>query len=293
MRLQVIINSDGRDNKQPPGSPPRHTIVPGLVKEFLYTFPDDANNKDAIGIRVMQNPEHNSISEWYNRQSFNKGAPQSIMVDGYKALRDGRTVYVMAPNDSDGDGAAIDHIYTNIYLLSVSDNAASATQDIFNQLLANWRFAANIVEPANRVALRRDATRLSDMRLMVDILESRVNLPTLASGSFLPNLSVSVWPSWRAALSSDLGKTLPVDPQNNIVCSAQYDPATCFSRSQNPKFECLAGSHIYQYQYAPDSPPDFTLKANLEYQSLSWAHPSGGRWRTGNAESCVNTYYGK
>lgn len=292
MRLQIIISSDGRDNKQSPGSPPRHTIVPGLIKEFLYTFPDDDKNNDAIGIRVMQNPEHDSISEWYSQQSFNKGAPQSIMVDGYKALRDGRTVYVAAPNDSDGENSHSGALYTNIYLISLSDGALASTTDIFNQLLANWRLAANILQSENREALRRDHTRLLDLRLMADALESRANLPILTSGSFLPNMSASVWPSWKGALAADLGKALPLDPINDAVCKADYDQTTCYEKDSSPQFQCLSGSRVYQYKYSP-SARDFSITANLEYRSTNWAHPSASLWRVVTGDECANISYGR
>ncbi|MBI4812446.1 hypothetical protein HY798_03350, partial [Candidatus Falkowbacteria bacterium] len=48
---------------------------------------------DAIAIRVIPNYSHYSPSRWYSQQGFT-GSPQSLTVDGYEAVRDGRTVYV-------------------------------------------------------------------------------------------------------------------------------------------------------------------------------------------------------
>jgi hypothetical protein len=62
--------------------------------------PPGGNNqivsRDAIGLRIVPNPEHFSPLQWYNKNITVKGAPQSLMVDGYEAVRDGRTVYVNA-----------------------------------------------------------------------------------------------------------------------------------------------------------------------------------------------------
>ncbi len=62
--------------------------------------PGPGNNqiisKDAIGLRVVPNPEHYSPLQWYQYNIKVKGAPQSLVVDGYEAVRDGRTVYVNA-----------------------------------------------------------------------------------------------------------------------------------------------------------------------------------------------------
>lgn len=53
-------------------------------------------SRDAIGLRVVPNPEHFSPLIWYEKNIKVKGAPQSLIVDGYEAVRDGRTVYVNA-----------------------------------------------------------------------------------------------------------------------------------------------------------------------------------------------------
>lgn len=54
------------------------------------------SSRDAIGLRVLPNPEHFSPLLWYQKNIKLKGAPQSLIVDGYEAVRDGRTVYINA-----------------------------------------------------------------------------------------------------------------------------------------------------------------------------------------------------
>ena len=51
-------------------------------------------SSDVIGIRIIPNPNNYSIDRWYKSQGFS-GSPQKLTVDGYEAIRDGRTVYVM------------------------------------------------------------------------------------------------------------------------------------------------------------------------------------------------------
>jgi cysteine-rich repeat protein len=119
----------------------------GLVKEFLWPRAD--NNKEVIGIRVFKNTDHYSPVEWY-RAVFDpqhQGNPSSLIVDDYQAIREGRTTYVSAADASDKktDGTASDstnnaQLYTNVYLISYSENANQDTLDIYNQLVDNLRF---------------------------------------------------------------------------------------------------------------------------------------------------------
>src|SRR3989339_722587 len=93
---------------------------------------------DAIAIRVIPNSEHLSAKNWYKRQGFT-GSPQSVIVDGYNGVRDGRTVYVNVSNVDDSGC-----IYTNIYLISYNQNAERVTMDIFSQIISHWKFNTNI-----------------------------------------------------------------------------------------------------------------------------------------------------
>ncbi len=92
---------------------------------------------DAIAVRVISNPAHYSALYWYKAQGF-IGSPLSLTVDGYEAVRDGRTVYVNAANVSSSN------FYTNIYLLSYNQEAEPETIDIFSQILSHWKFNINM-----------------------------------------------------------------------------------------------------------------------------------------------------
>ncbi len=148
-----------------------------------------ANNqvasRDAIGLRVIPNPEHYSPLQWYNSNIKVKGAPQSLMVDGYEAVRDGRTVYINAakvtrikrcngsgvictsdrvckemPNGGDTFLPSLftetayaascmltaeTDLFTNIYVISFNQDPEDATTDIFGQILQYWKFNANVM----------------------------------------------------------------------------------------------------------------------------------------------------
>ena len=101
-----------------------------------------APSPDAIAIRVMPNLGHLSPLKWYGENIKLQGSPQVLTVDGYEAVRDGRTVYVNAAN------IAGSSLYTNIYIISYNQAAEDQTVDIFGQILAHWKFNANVSDPA-------------------------------------------------------------------------------------------------------------------------------------------------
>ncbi|MFC1678218.1 hypothetical protein ACFLZ9_00595 [Patescibacteria group bacterium] len=106
------------------------------------------NPLDAIALRILPNLEHHSALHWYQKQGF-EGSPQSMQVDGYEAVRDGRTVYVNAANIDDRGTAspADDLLHTNIYLISYNQAAENVTQDIFGRMLKKWKFNTNKETP--------------------------------------------------------------------------------------------------------------------------------------------------
>ena len=106
---------------------------------FLTAQATAAENTDAIAVRVIPNATHYGIDRWYNEQGY-KGSPQKLIVDGYEAIRDGRTVFVNASNVENGK------IYTNIYLISYNQEPDNTTLDILGQLVSHWKFNNNLPE---------------------------------------------------------------------------------------------------------------------------------------------------
>lgn len=99
---------------------------------------------DAIAVRVLPNPNHYSAARWYKSQGFS-GSPQALLVDGYDAVRDGRTVYVNAANVDEASHL----IYTNIYLISYNQNPNFKTIDVLGQIVDHWRFNSNLNTPGH------------------------------------------------------------------------------------------------------------------------------------------------
>ncbi len=257
---------------------------------FKDAFGQSASS-DAIAIRVISNPEHYSALRWYEEQGFS-GSPQSLVVDGYNAVRDGRTVYVAAANidDHNTDDISDDNLYTVIYLISYNKEAEQETIDIFSQILKHWKFNTNIITtgicedadsvcvldsdcPQGKLCFSQKAKIIRDVRRLADLADIKTVLddyerqykkfPVLTSGSYLPHKSLSVWPSWNNSLSRDLGIVLPIDPINRLgdCGDSRFNPITCWdekaqefadSNPADPAFNLPNGSQVYIYTVSDD-----------------------------------------
>jgi len=240
-----------------------------------------AASPDAIAIRIIPNSDHYSAERWYKEQGF-LGSPQTLSVDGYEAIRDGRTVYVNAANIVGGA------LYTNIYLISYNQSAETATEDIFSQILSHWKFNTNISGVGNcgdsetaclsdadcpdnsycsspKAKITRDVKRLADLADMEIVLEEYYNshdgqYPRLSAGTYLPGITVSTWPSWQETLAKELNQgSLPIDTINKLGdCGAtNFDPITCWDEKGkmfadpepgNDIFELPDNSRVYVYE---------------------------------------------
>ncbi|NTW21948.1 LamG domain-containing protein [Candidatus Falkowbacteria bacterium] len=125
-----------------------YLLTPAILLSLCIGWAIAAPSPDAIGVRVAPNPKHYSALRWYQEQGF-KGSPQSLIIDGYEAIRDGRTVYIDASNIVEGAPANSqltigDQLYTNIFIISYNQDAEKSTEDIFGQILSNWKFNNNI-----------------------------------------------------------------------------------------------------------------------------------------------------
>ena len=172
--------------------------MPGLVSSSSVS-------PDAIATRVIPNPEHLGPLSWYRANIKNQGSPQSMYVDGYEAVRDGRTVYANVANIDSSNNK----FYTNIYLISFSQDVEQATQDIFGQMLIHWKFNVNLGDEQKQ-GVRNDTKRLADLAEIKQSLENYKRThngvyPPLSAGSYVSGKSISVWPSWQGTLAKELG----------------------------------------------------------------------------------------
>jgi cysteine-rich repeat protein len=124
-------------------------------KEWILRHP---TLPEAIGIRVVENNDYLPVGAWFTAQGF-AGAPKAMVVDGYRALQDGRTTYVGTSVRSGGEEQPV------VVALSYSEGASPATLDVFNQLVANLRFHA--AEEGNDVVSNAQVCRNADATLLL------------------------------------------------------------------------------------------------------------------------------
>lgn len=91
---------EGVEDDLPDLLEPRASELPGtqpkvdfFLKEYLMPVPATG---DVIGVRVYSNVNHYSPAMWYQKNVNVQGSPQRFLVDGYEAIKDGRSVYVSA-----------------------------------------------------------------------------------------------------------------------------------------------------------------------------------------------------
>ncbi len=274
-----------------------YSTTDNILKEYLFEVNDGSG--DAIGYRVVTNSDYLSPLAWYTAQGFS-GSPSVTTADGFQAVKDGRTTYIAAVNQS---GATL---YPNIYVISYNEGASDSTIAIYDQLLANLSFATNVSDVAlcsdgsayttetctadadcatgetcanNKIKLTRDVKRLADLRTISSEVSTysstyaTSDVPTLGSGTFVRGLGASVWGSWTDLLGGALANSsLVADPLNAFLgCGtaplASYDSATCVNQA-NGQYICPAGSHVYHYKAAGSA--SYTLYADLEYATGAW-----------------------
>lgn len=214
----------------------------------------------------MPNPSHLSVLDWYRSKKFT-GSPQVVTMDGYEAIRDGRTVYVGAANMNGNS------IYTNIYLISYNQEVEQPTLDIFGRIIKHWKFNTNInfygncLKPgaelgnvcvldedckngeycnSEKSKIARDVKRLADLEHARSEIEKYKTVkgvyPNMTSGTYLPQVTMSVWPSWQKVLAQLLEFNLPVDPLNKIgdCGDDRFNEMTCWDEHEKE----FAGTYI-------------------------------------------------
>ncbi|MDO8499295.1 MAG: FG-GAP-like repeat-containing protein [bacterium] len=236
-----------------------------ILKRFIFT---NDKNSDAIGFTVFANQNNLTANEWYAKdksaggQGF-VGEVQSLKVDGYDAVTDGNNIYVDALNAATATDSRY-NIYGDIYLFSVNADAKPETKKIFQTLIGNLKFNINLANDgycgltvdaadmtdkcstdmdclggkvcvAQKDKLKRNYTRLRDASMIESALSNYAlanngEFPTLTAGTFLSGQVISTWPSWTAAFSNALGRTMPSDPVNRLgpagTCTPSSTPST-------------------------------------------------------------------
>ncbi len=295
-----------------------------LLKEFLFKE-RKPEALDAIGIRVYNNVENLTAAAWYRKNAPRAASAEPLVIDGYDAVQDGVATYVAAT-----DKFAVGSVVPKIFLLSYNIGASEATVNIARQMLDSWFFNTNVNEACNgqesdKPCMQRDLKRitaLGDLKLSLGTYHTaNGKYPPLASGSYLPQLSFSVWPSWTDALGGELGGAPGKDPKNNMPnCpSSQAQDGTCWNE-RNRTFRCetqgrcvggglgsddgslcIANSdcdggtceqqHIFGYRAQPDG-SSANLYANFESQTFqnlrNYAYGTNACSGTDSVCACFN-----
>ncbi len=235
---------------------------------------------DVIGIRVMDNPDRLSPFSWYNRFVPNPGEPEVLSVDGYLALRSGRSVYVFGSNLENNE------LKARVYIVSFSQNASANTTKILDQILPQFQLNTNVTDDIQKIQIRMDVKRAGDVNDVKTLLERYKNIngtyPALATGSYIDGLTFSAWPSWQSALGNVLQSAVPQDPVNSFgQCPGNFDQNTCWNENQQ-QFQCPAGSHVYAYQVSENG-SSYRVLTNFD----------NSYWKTGEfdallADKCFN-----
>ena len=223
-------------------------------KQYINKIVFAEKSVDAIAIRIIPNMEHYSAMYWYKKQGFT-GSPQSVVVNGYNGIRDGKTVYVNVGN------VESNVLYTNIYLISYNQEAEGHTVDIFGQILKHWKFNVNIATlgkcsesdvycmidtdcfnneycNSEKAKIIRDINRMENLVELNEIIEKyrekNSHYPKVGAGSYLPNKTISAWPSWQKVLAQDLAMELPNDPINKLgdCGDDRFHDITCWDKQK-------------------------------------------------------------
>jgi hypothetical protein len=205
---------------------------------------------DVIGIRIYTNKTNKYPAVWYFDNVINPNSSiETTTMDGYQAVKDGRTIYASAANlpqicvggnnatfcttdnDCGGGQCKLQSPITDIYVIAYNENAAPTTLQIYNLMVENFNLNTNLKSeyPANyalkKGQLRRDTIRKADLTYINQLLatyhQNKGKFPTLEAGTFVKAHTISTWPSWQTALGGALGAGLPSDPLNVLSVSAQ------------------------------------------------------------------------
>lgn len=190
-----------------------------VVRVFAQTA---VYQEDIIGIRIYKNNSHLSPRDWYkSTNSFDfKGSPKPKKVGRYDGLSDGRTVYVNAgrlfDEDIGGQGAT-GRISTNIYLISKNQNSSPITNNIYNQLINNWKFNEG-EDPEVKEKIVQDVKRWQDLRIIESSLETYASANKYCAS--VSEAEATTCPGDYFYFNSNCYKFSNIKCNNNVNCVA-------------------------------------------------------------------------
>lgn len=215
---------------------------PFLTYLFYNNDESISERQEAFGIQVFSNNDLLTPDEWYYQNIGSEDDSLSeTTVDGYAAVRNGYTYYIAATNIySDGDSSTTDPLYSNIYAIAFNGDE-EAVLTTANQLMEYAQFNTNVsyasCEGSDKDRLVRDTKRATDLGTISSLARdyystnSEFPLPQSSTfGSYINNITTSVWNSWQGALGNLFGRALPEDPYNAFI-TEDVDPWDAGSQS--------------------------------------------------------------
>jgi hypothetical protein len=139
-----------------------------------------------------------------------------------------------------------------------SDDAVQSAYEEFDKANASCQSATDCGEGQYCTSIKAAAIR--DTRRLADLAELNTSLanyrfshnktcPALAQGSYVPNHSISTWPSWQGTIGRNLGRLMPVDPINKLgKCGSETTVnANAYSASSLGCTGGVSGTSVYSF----------------------------------------------
>jgi len=260
--------------------PPTQSAPSGEVRKEYFMFvlnKDGVNTGDTIGVRIIGSPtsalgvyqQDLSPKRWYERTFGKPSTGTTFEVDGYPALREGRTVYVVADYMPPGDSLS----YPAVYVFSHTDNARPETVQIFEQVIKNIRFNNRAgIDGPTKVDLRNDLKRFHAMHEVVYAIAGYYRKngknPMLDTGTYIKNMTMTPWPSWQQEFGQVLGVSLPADPQGlwDPAASPRQLPTFCDAAAGFNQTTCWdEADKLMQFPSNGTNPPESTALAYVRH----------------------------
>ncbi|MBU1020934.1 MAG: DUF4215 domain-containing protein, partial [Firmicutes bacterium] len=244
-------------------------------KEFLLQRDD---NNDAVGIRVLPNGNYFSPLLWYyyTFDPDRRGTPQSMVVDGYQAIREGRTVYV---NSINIDEYKKSHkLHPDIYLISYNEGAESDTKEIYNQMLNYMKFNTGV---AGEIGALNDLGVCSSNNSIYCLIDSDCEL-----------VNAGYCNSDKAKLIRDTKRLADVQDINYLLDN-YYNISRC---SNDPAITCYNNGQCYGGGVCGNYYPNLSAGTYVSGHSFSvwpsWQATLGNVLGSGLPIDPINKLYG-
>ncbi len=264
-----------------------------LKKYFFF----NEKNDDVIGIQIFMNPNRLTAREWYIERFGSDSGMTETTVAGYDAITDNNSFYINALNEGSSRDI-FNNIYLFSINGNAQSNTRSIFNSLvgsleFNINISNFNSCSqdgdmnqpNVEETiecntdfecldlttsggvcANaKTKFKRDWKRLLDLQVVQEKLDfyklENSSYPKLASGSFIPNYTVSKWSSW-ANLSNLIGGAT-LDPVNEWSGCNGLETGACWDAEQS-QYVCPQKASVYEYSF-DNTTNNYTLYTPFEY----------------------------